>query len=68
MDTSDPNVAGAIYLTDRPRFSRGIDTWRIKIAGLLIEEDYTGIPEDEKERWFVSFEDIPADRLELWLP
>ena len=68
VDVTDPNVAGGIYLTDKPRFSQRIDTWRVKTSGLAIEEDYTGGPEDDKENWYVSFEDIPPDHLELWLP
>ena len=65
MELGQEGVSGSIYLSNKPTPSRNSDTWEVNTQGLEVEEDWTTQPEDEDEMWYVTYQDIPPNRLKL---
>ncbi|WP_432263125.1 hypothetical protein [Cupriavidus sp. TMH.W2] len=64
LDRRDRTGYGAVFLTDTPPKPRaGFDVWLVDAAGLNLEPDCTGDPDEGN--WFMFYGSIGADRLIL---
>lgn len=62
----DSTGHGAVFLADEcPVEMDGFDVWAINVAGLPLDEDWTGEP--ECGRWWMHFGDIDTHRIRLCL-
>ena len=61
----DQTGFGAVFLTDRAKPStESFDVWAVDCSGLELEpDDVAGQDEGEYGQWWMTFEDIAADRL-----
>ena len=65
VDLNEPGVIGGIYLSNKPEYGPRIDVWAVHVCGLPVEEDWTSVPEDPQENWYVCYQEIPPNRMNL---
>lgn len=65
VELNQPGVIGGIYLSNKPTPSNNADTYEVDVSNLSIEDDWTTVPEDETEHWYVVYSDIQPNRIKL---
>lgn len=68
MDDNDPLVLKGIYLSDKPHFDNDnlTDVWQVDVSGIShIDNDWTTVPEDHEENWYIIYNDVPPSKIKL---
>ncbi len=65
VDLEEPGVIGGIFLSKKPDYSSKSDIWEVNISGLVVEEDWSGQPEDLEDTWYVIYQNISPSRILL---